>query len=129
VIAVRYHIMSAIRAMLVVALCAGRAPDGRGTAHFDHVLVDVAVMHMVHVAIMKVVSMSIMAHASMAAILAVLMRMAGVMLLAAIGHEFSPRRDSGSPRKRLCRTNYPGAEPEGRTGSFCSNRCCAVAMA
>jgi len=87
VIAMGYGIMPAIRAMHMIASHARRASRGRDHAHVHDVLVDVPVMHMVHVAVVKIVGMAVVVHAGVAAILAVLMRMARMMLLAAIGHD------------------------------------------
>ncbi|WP_454736035.1 hypothetical protein [Cupriavidus necator] len=90
-VAVRYGLMAAARAVPVVrvmaaALMVGGTPIRIGVAYCKHVLIDVIAVHVVEVAVMQIVNMSLMTHGDVAAIGPVLVRVIGGVLQRAVSH-------------------------------------------
>ena len=95
VVTVRDSLVPASGAMHVTFFMAGtgvvrRASRRIGRAHFDHVLVDVPVVHMVKMTVMDVVHVIIVAHGGVAASGAMHMRVVCMLGVGALAHGCPP---------------------------------------
>jgi hypothetical protein len=85
-VAVRDRLVPAAGAVLVGALCFGRAAGRIGRVYSDDMLVDVVAVHVVQVAVVQIVDVAIMADSDVTAIGAVLVGVVRMVMLAASGH-------------------------------------------
>jgi hypothetical protein len=88
VIAVRHGFVSAARPMRMGALGLGHAAQGIGVADLDNVFIDMIPMHVMQMTIVEVIDVAVMAHSRVSTTRTMLMRVIGMMLLGADGHEF-----------------------------------------
>lgn len=91
VIPVRNGFMPAFRTvsvfLIVPCTCVvGRASVGVGTANGNSVLIDVAVMHVMHVTVMEIVRMPLVAYSDMSAIRTMFVAVLGVLCALAFFH-------------------------------------------
>ncbi|MFS8977221.1 hypothetical protein PO002_22365 [Cupriavidus necator] len=120
-VAVRYGLMAAARAVPVVrvmaaALMVGGTPIRIGVAYCKHVLIDVIAVHVVEVAVMQIVNMSLMTHGEVAAIGPVLVRVIGGVLQRAVSHGANSLMDF-----RVRNPVNAVAQREGREGLSAGN--------
>ncbi|MEM5428538.1 hypothetical protein [Cupriavidus oxalaticus] len=90
-VAVRYGLMAAARAVLVVrvmaaALMVGGTPIRIGIADCKHVLIDVIAVHVMNVPVMQIVNVSLMTHGEVSAIGPVLVRVIDGVFQRAVSH-------------------------------------------
>jgi hypothetical protein len=88
VVAMRNRLVAAIRAVLVRAARLRSALHRIGGIDRDRVLVDMIVVHVVKMAVVEIVQVASVANRGMPAVRAMLMRMVGMVLLGAGGHDF-----------------------------------------
>jgi hypothetical protein len=86
VVAMRDRLVPTARAVLVGALYFRRAAGRIARVDADDMLIHVVAMHVMQMAVMQIVDVAVMAHRDVTAVRAVLMRVVGMVLLAASGH-------------------------------------------
>jgi len=84
-VAVGDGLVTAVGAVLMRTVDLRRAVRRIGCADRDHVLVDMVFVHVMKMAVVQIVDVAVVPDRGMAAVRAMLMRMSGVMFLAA-GH-------------------------------------------
>jgi hypothetical protein len=87
VVAMRDGLVPAAGAVLVAALDVRRAAGRIRRADRDRMLVDVIAVHVMQVAVVQIVDMTLVADRRVPAARAMLVRVVGVMLLCASGHD------------------------------------------